>query len=667
MPFAENHSFVGRDGVVKSLIDNLFDKRKDRVALVGMGGVGKTQVALKIAYMMENEEPECSVLWLPAFSMAGFEQACAELVKKLNIPSTKDDDARELIQQYLSSESVGRWLLVLDNVDSEDILRGSQGDQGIYAYLPRSRNGQILITTRWRKIAVDFAKRNVIEIAEMEHKDAKSLLQNSLGSEKLICDDHTVDELLQLLTYLPLAIAQAAAYMDIFKVPIEEYLRLCHHSQQDMMELMRSQYQDDTLYHESQGAVATTWLISVSQLQKDNTAAAKLLFFIMWIEPQAIPQSILPDVGSEQEKIKAIGTLSSFGFLRARPERGMFDMHSLVQMVMRFWAQDQGIDTEMKGDVLRHLAKVFISSDWTDRGIWRANSPHVLHVFGAYRQIDPISASVLGLWAGIYLLKDGRNKEGLAVAEQVAEFHERMPGLDDSHRLALAAAYGANGKIKEAVMLLEEGFQRQKAALPHDHPRLLVWKCQLGEIYIRDKRVKEAIMLLEDVVKILATTLALDHKTHLTSQLHLALAYEANGQIKEAIALLEHVVRIGAMTLPQDEPSQLRPQYELARMYEANGQVKEAIELLEPFVKIQETVLPQDDTSRLISQQGLAIFYHLNGQTEEAIALQERVVEMTLSQDHPLRLLSQRCLAKLYIDNGQIKEAVTLRAKIQER
>ncbi|KAJ4862488.1 tetratricopeptide repeat domain-containing protein [Trichoderma breve] len=633
VPFAENHSFVGRDGVVKSLIDTLSDKRKDRVALVGMGGVGKTQVALRIAYMMENKEPACSVLWLPAISMAGFEQACTDLVKELNLPSTKNDDARELIQQHLSSERVGRWLLILDNADSEDILQGSEGVHGIYAYLPRSRGGHILVTTRWRKIAVDFAKQNVIEIAEMEHTDAKNLLYSSLNSDHLMWDEHVVNELLHLLTCLPLAIAQAAAYMDIFKVPIEEYLRLCRHSQQDMMELMRNQYQDDTLYHESQGAVATTWLISVSQLQNYNTAAAKLLFFLMWIEPQAIPQSILPDVGSEQEKIKAIGTLSSFGFLRARLERGIYDMHSLVHMVMRFWAQDQGIDTEMKGDVLRHLVKVFVSDDWDQRDTWRAYLPHVLHVFGAHRQIDPDSTSRLGFWAGTWLLRDGRNKEALTVAEQVVEIRETTLAQDDPDRprsqLLLAIAYRANGQIKEASMLLEEGLKYHRAALPQGHPEQLVWQYQLARAYLDDEQVEEAIILLEDVVKVQTTTLGQDHKTQLASQLRLAVAYAANEQINEAIELLEHVVKIGATVLSQDNLLQLQSQYELARIYEANGQVKEAIALLEHVAKIQEIALPHNHPLQLLSQRSLATLYKVNGQIGEATALMAKIQETT--------------------------------------
>lgn len=70
----------------------------------------------------------------------------------------------------------------------------------------------------------------------MQHEDAKGFLQTHLVSKHVVWEDHTVDELLRLLTYLPLAIAQAATYIDIYGVPLEDYRRLCRHSQKDMME-----------------------------------------------------------------------------------------------------------------------------------------------------------------------------------------------------------------------------------------------------------------------------------------------------------------------------------------------------------------------------------------------------------------------------------------------
>lgn len=237
VPFGRNEAFVGRGSEIKHLL-KLHDAGKSRIALFGMGGAGKTQVILEFAYTIHERNSECKVFWLPAFSMTGFKQACTALIQKLGILSSQNEDAREQLQQYLSSERSGRWLLILDNVDREEDLRGHDGTPGIKTYLPRSQSGQLLLTTRWKKIAVEFAKTNVIPIAEMEQDDAENLLQSSVITKFSSDDDEAMKTLLQLLAYLPLAIAQAAAYINIFDVSLDEYLQLCRHSQEDMMELL---------------------------------------------------------------------------------------------------------------------------------------------------------------------------------------------------------------------------------------------------------------------------------------------------------------------------------------------------------------------------------------------------------------------------------------------
>ncbi|KAF7553557.1 hypothetical protein G7Z17_g3563 [Cylindrodendrum hubeiense] len=122
IPFAENEAFVGRERVVQELNRLLFLQNNKRVAVVGLGGVGKTQVALHLAHSTAQNMIDYSVFWMPAFSMASYEQACAHLAQKLDISIQTNDDSRESLKTYLESPRAGKWLLILDNADDEAII-----------------------------------------------------------------------------------------------------------------------------------------------------------------------------------------------------------------------------------------------------------------------------------------------------------------------------------------------------------------------------------------------------------------------------------------------------------------------------------------------------------------------------------------------------------------
>jgi hypothetical protein len=162
VPFPRNKRFVGRDDTLVALRDMLFVQGSPRVALVGLGGIGKTQVALELACWTKENKPDCSVFWVPALSEATFEQAYADIARKLEIRRGNDQDVKESVRQYLSSEAAGRWLLVVDNADDADLVCGRpRTPEGLERYLPQSENGRIVFTTRSRDVAMKIAEETV--------------------------------------------------------------------------------------------------------------------------------------------------------------------------------------------------------------------------------------------------------------------------------------------------------------------------------------------------------------------------------------------------------------------------------------------------------------------------------------------------------------------------
>ncbi|KAJ3311285.1 hypothetical protein HDU93_005295, partial [Gonapodya sp. JEL0774] len=140
IPFPRNPRFVGRTTQLQQLAQKLLHNQECRqMALVGLGGVGKTQVALEFAYQVKQDYADRgrSVFWLPAVSMETFEQACWEIAKTLGIPSEKDDDIKEVVKRHLSTKRAGVWLIILDNADDVGLVAGSGGSPGIVDYLPQ--------------------------------------------------------------------------------------------------------------------------------------------------------------------------------------------------------------------------------------------------------------------------------------------------------------------------------------------------------------------------------------------------------------------------------------------------------------------------------------------------------------------------------------------------
>ncbi|KAK4236844.1 hypothetical protein C8A03DRAFT_45208 [Achaetomium macrosporum] len=666
IPFPKNKRFVGREETLHQLRDMFFvQEETQKIAVVGLGGVGKTQVALKFAYWVKDNKPEYSIFWVPALSRVAFEQAYVEMASKLPIRKrSEDEDLKESVRRYLSSEAAGPWLLIVDNTDDIDLFFGpSDKPGGLNEYLPESEDGLVLFTTRSREVAVAVARNSVTELLEMDPQEAADYLKKSL----IRSSGAGTAELLKELTYLPLAITQAAAYLNTTGVPITEYLRLLRGADQDTASLMSREFHDDTRYRGSPNAVATTWLVSFDQICKSDGAAADLLSFMSCIEPKGIPQSILPRFELEEQMVHAVGTLCGYAFLTRRGDSKIFDMHSLVHLATRIWIQGEGRTATIDEKATRHLATVFPDDDYTNCSLWREYLPHAFRVLQHSEGLDMEERSNLCFWVGRCLRVDGRIKEAIRYVEEACQWRNSHFAEDHPSRLAsqhvLAMAYNANGRVKEAVALLEQVVAIQAKTFAEDHPDRLASQHALAGAYRANGQVKEAIALLEQVVTIKAKTLAEDHPSRLASQHVLAGAYNANGQVKEAVALLEQVVAIRAETLAEDHPDRLASQHVLAGAYNANGQVKEAVALLEQVVTIEAKTLAEDHPDRLASQHELARAYRANGQVKEAVALLEQVVAIqaeTFAEDHPSRLASQHVLAGAYNANGRVKEAIAL-------
>ncbi|KAI5464983.1 hypothetical protein BGZ63DRAFT_482666 [Mariannaea sp. PMI_226] len=679
LPFPRNKNFVGREDIINHLQQLLFaNEDHQRVALVGLGGMGKTQVALRISHLIKSnalEQKNYSVLWIPALSMASFEQGCIDILHEFGIKCTGDQGSQKVHDRYqnpkkklrelLSSDMAGKWFLIVDNADDMNVLYGTQQQSGgIANFFPDSDNGRILFTTRSQEVAVSVAQDNVIELPEMALKEAKGFLQKSLIKKDQVQEDDLVDELLQKLTCLPLAIAQASAYINKNKTSIREYLRIFQNTNQDMVELLSCGFHDGSYYQRTQGAVATTWVVSFNQICDIDQDAAKLLYFIAFIEPKAIPRTLLPGLGSEQRMTSAIGTLCGYSFLSRREDSETYDMHSLVHLGTLLWITSQGLGRRERQAAVTCLLNAFPIVKWEHRHIWREYLPHALKLLR--EDVDDTEMTCqLEHMVGQCLLFDGRGKEAIKLLEHAVAIREKTLGEGDPKRLELqnelGFAYLFNEQVEEAIELLKHVVVIHKKILPEDDPSRLPALHGLADAYLAKGNNKEAVELLDFMVNSFTNFFKHNQDKLIALISTFATFSQRTGQVKEVLELMEHADASILKEVGEDHPNRLNFRQQLAQLYLVDGQVEKAIKLLQNLVTIQKAAYGENHPFLLISQQNLAQAYRLNKQGKEAVELLEHVVvglEKKFPEGNSVRLKSKIQLGEAYLANEQFMEAM---------
>lgn len=148
-----------------------------RTAIDGLGGIGKTQIAIETAFRVRDAYPNCSVFWVPAMTISSFENAYREIGSQLQVQHVPDGgaDIKTLVKEALSQESAGEWLLIIDNADDIDLF--FDREVRLSSYLPSSQKGSILFTTRRYDFAVkcNIPGKHITTVPEMDYIEAVSL------------------------------------------------------------------------------------------------------------------------------------------------------------------------------------------------------------------------------------------------------------------------------------------------------------------------------------------------------------------------------------------------------------------------------------------------------------------------------------------------------------
>ena len=429
--------FVGRSTELETLEESLFRPGgSHRHAIMGLGGIGKSRLALEIAHRIKSTRPTCSVFWIQATDVSTFETDCRQIGKLLQIPGLEDDkaDIKSLVKQHLSHESAGEWLLVLDSADDAQIWcrDAKRTTSTLSEYLPRSRAGSILVTTRTRVVATSIAGKNVMELQRMEKDKALQMLQDLLLNPEILDDVDATSKLLEELTFLPLAIVQAAAFINRNDETIENYLRLLDDSEENVIRLLSEDFEVDGRYTDAKNPIASTWLVSFDQIQRQNKLAADYLSFISCLSPRNIPESLFPDASSALDMSKAIGLLKAYSFLTKLKEvtgpDPLYDMHRLVHLSTRNWLKMRESLLNCTQTAIGRLYKLFPTREHENKDKWILYMPHAQYLCASALSEDFNERYALLEKLGLCLVIDGKYEEAVRMHSSVVLWREKELG-----------------------------------------------------------------------------------------------------------------------------------------------------------------------------------------------------------------------------------------------
>ncbi|MEV8510660.1 FxSxx-COOH system tetratricopeptide repeat protein [Actinoplanes sp. NPDC051475] len=629
-----NPAFTGRDGMLNRLHDTLCTGHRAAVqALYGVGGVGKTQLALEYAHRFAGEYDV--VWWIPAeqAQLIGDHLATLAVEAGLVAVDAATPAAVQALRGYLRGRS--RWLLVFDNAEDRDDLT---------PWLPDGP-GHLVITSRshaWTAVA------QPVDVDVFTRDESVALLHTHLPH----VDERDADRLAQALGDLPLAIGQAADLLAETRISIETYLdELDKHA----AELLR-EGRPPAGYPTHLAAVVT---VAAQRLAGDDPAAGHLLALCAHLGPEPIPidlftvrPDVLPQPLAQVARkpvafARTVAQLGRYGLARTTDAGPL--LHRLTQAILR--------DTDPDPDGHRRTVEQLLiaaspedpsTPKWWPR--WTQLLPHILAA-------DPATTDNLALrsaanFAVWHLMARGDARAALPLAEHLHAAWTSRHGPDDASTLTaagtLAAIYNQLGRYQQARDLDEDSLARRRRVLGDDHPATLESASNLAN-YLRGLgEYGRARELSEDTLARRRRLLGDDHPATLISANNVAADLHRLGEYERGRELSEDTLARRRRVLGDDHPHTLTTAANLAGNLHRLGEYERARELNEDTLAQCRRVLGGDHPDTLTAAANLAADLHRLGEYERARELNEDTLarrRRVLGGDHPDTLASAGNLA----------------------
>jgi len=611
IPYPRNHYFTGREELLRNLAASLRAGETVGIsqpqAVSGLGGVGKTQIALEYAYRYYQDYD--AVLWTRADTLEALISGFVAFADRLHLPVQDERDEMKVVQavkDWLMNNT--GWLLLLDNADDLALVRD---------FLPLAGRGHTLLTTRASSMG---RLAHPLEVDALDTEQGAQLLLRltyrlapDAPQEQVEASERAIAlSISEELGGLPLALDQAGAYIEEMHCSLTDYLQFYRTQRAELLKARGG------LVPDHPEPVATTWSLSFDQVEKRSAAAADLLRITAFLHPDAIPEEIITEgaiaLGPNLQAVaqnplafnQAIGVLLSYSLLKRQPEEHLLSMHRLVQAVI-LDAMDEHERARWRKQVLQVLSTLFPG---TTTATWRRCErllPHVLLYATETKEQEESRELATALEsAAVFLREIGQYEQAESLFQRALRILEQILGPEDlavaSPLDNLADLYNRYGKPKQAEPLAQRALHILEQAGQSEHPRAVYPLTELARTYQLQGKYEQAESLFQRALHILEQAGQSEHPRAVFPLWRLADLYNRQGKYEQAEAFYQRALYVERQG---KEPEPARVAYfleSLTRLYRKQSKDTEAEPLYQPILRALEQQLvahPNDFQSYL--------------------------------------------------------------------
>ena len=709
VPYRRNPFFTGREDILAHLYTVLRSSRTAALtqpqAISGLGGIGKTQIALEYAYRYHNDYQ--AVFWMNSSTRETLNTDLAALATLLGLPEQYERDqdiVLPVVKHWLATHT--QWLLILDNVDKPEMIMD---------FLPAHVAGDVLFTTRIQALGT------IAQGIEVEKMGLDESVKFLLHRTKVLPSSASLDqvseenkaqaaEVFAALDGLPLALDQAGAYIEETGCGLPQYLNLFATRRKELL-LRRGRYPI-----EHPDSVAATWSLSFQQVEQECPAAVDLLNLFAFLNPEAIPEEVITLGASELgPTLKAVASdplgvdsiielLLRYSLIRRNSEARSLSIHRLVQAVLKdgmdkethhMWAErairavnqafptvvpQTNIEAQTRERCQRLLPPVHMCAIhneeyalvFPEAADLFNKAASFLVTYGSYEQAKPLLLRVLAIRQhiseanhpdiaralndlGALYLKQRKFEEAepllqkaLAIRQQV--LGEEHPDVAET-LYNLASLYRAWGRYAEAEPFYLRALHIQETASGTDNPLVALRYYGLSRLYYSQQKYAQAEEFCSRAFHIQEQSLGNEHPVLASTLIILAKIYQGQNKLDLAKEMNMRALQIREKASGMDDPRVATIANDLAEIYHADGRYHEAEPWIERALSIHEQTLGWEHPYTAYSLNNLAENFFLRGDYDHAEIYYKKALairEQYLGVDHPHTAFSYHQLVRLY-------------------